>query len=229
MSWIPLIVGVLAIFTHLLFKRVVTPVGGSADASVPARIEPATLSLNFLLVAGGIPALTVLGGAVWMIVLLHRRGQFISPLLWAIIAGSLLGIGGLAVAYVKRNCSDSLRPKANDGGPHYTVQGPADQRSVSRDGVGSSERSTWLSDIPYASVLATLAAIIFSAVAVPRAIYYRDTDAWWVILLAPVVISGMAFIYGGLSMRAKGLTFLATFRELESRKAHEHSEQNNER
>lgn len=221
MSWVPLIVGILAIFTHLLFKRVSTPVGGKLDATTHVRTEPATLSLNFLLVVGGIPALTGLGVAVWMIVLLHRREQPIFPLLWVIIAGSLLGIVALGVAYARRNRAASYVRKVHNDAPHYTSQPSVEQKSVGRGGVGSSQRSTWLSDIPYASVLAALAAIICSAVAVPQAIYYRDTDTWWVLLLASVVISGMAFVYGGLSMRAKDLTFLATFRELESRKAPE--------
>jgi hypothetical protein len=163
-----------------------------------------------------------------MIVFLRRRDQLIPPLLWVIIAGSLLGIAALGVAYVRRNRSRSRRQEAGDDAPHYTFPPPAEQRSVSRDGVGSSERSTWISDIPYASFLAALAAIIFFIAAVPRAIYlatyYRDTDTWWIILLMPLVLSGMAFLYGGWSMRAKGLTFFATYRELESRKLHKHSE-----
>ena len=111
MSWVPLIIGVLAIFTHLLFKRVGKPVAGRPAATIRARTEPATLSLNFLFVVGGIPAVTVLGGTVWMIVLLHRRGQLIPPLSWVMIMGSLLLIGALGVAYVRRNRSASYRQK----------------------------------------------------------------------------------------------------------------------
>jgi hypothetical protein len=143
----------------MLFKRVGKPVAGRPAATICAPSEPATLPLNFLFVVSGIPAVTLLGGMAWMIVLCHRRGQLIPPLSWVIVLGSLLMIGALGVGYVRRNRSASYRQKADDDVQHYTVP-PVEHQSASRDGVGSPEQSTQLNEIPYAIFLATLAAVI---------------------------------------------------------------------
>jgi len=96
----------------------------------------------------------------------------------------------------------------------------AEQKSERRDDAQSRDR---FSEVPYAVFLAGLAAISGCIVAVPAAIYSRDTDLWWKILLMPVVFSGAAFIQGVWSLRAKDLSFRATCGEFNSRTQPEQS------